>query len=144
LVLDKLISTEEGLLFHPQTCPTPKVGQRDQVLLVYVPYLEHRVAETSKGIAYVRKGDDTIQLRDSEKRELEYAKGRISFEDETACEYSEDILVTEILDELRHTITAASGAAADMTAEQILLSRHLLRKENGKLYFTKAGLLLLV
>ena len=33
---------------------TNKDGQRDQIFLIYVPYLEGRVAETGKGKAYIR------------------------------------------------------------------------------------------
>jgi predicted HTH transcriptional regulator len=55
-----------------------KEGRDDEILLIYVPYLENRVAETSNGKAFVRKGDKTIELRDADKRELEYTKEQIS------------------------------------------------------------------
>jgi len=118
-------------------------GERDQILLVYVPYLEGRVAETSKGRAYVRRSHETIELRDPEKRELEYSKGQISFEDEIACEYSDDIIVKEILDELRRSVISADHAAADISETQLLLSKHLVKKKGDKLHLTKAGILLL-
>lgn len=118
-------------------------GQDDQILLVYVPYLEGRVAETSKGKAYVRQGDKTVELRDADKRELEYSKGQISFEDEIACEYSPDMLVQEIVEELRASVVKVDGASADLSVEQVLTSKHLVKKVAGKVYLTKAGLLLL-
>jgi len=118
-------------------------GDPDQVLLIYVPYLEDRVAETSKGKAFVRRGDKTEVLRDAEKRELEYNKGQISFEDEKADLYSDDMVVDEILEQLRNSIIAADNATSDISTEKLLLSKHLLRKDEGKSYLTKAGVLLL-
>jgi len=118
-------------------------GQEDQVLLIYVPYLESRVAETSKGKAFVRRGDGAEELRDPDKRELEYRKGQMSFEDEKACSYSGDILVHEILEQFKKSVVAADNAASDIGDEQLLLSKHLVRKDDGNLYLTKAGVLLL-
>jgi predicted HTH transcriptional regulator len=118
-------------------------GQNDKILLIYVPYLKDRVAETSKGRAYVREGDETRELRDSERRELEYTKGQISFEDETVCVYADDVIEKEIFEELKRSVATTDGACADVGVEQLLLSRHLAKRKNGELHLAKAGLLIL-
>ena len=122
---------------------TNKDGKRDQILLIYVPYLENRVAETSKGKAFIRQGDKTIELRDSERRELEYSKGQISFEDEIACEFSRELLSDDIIAEFRQGVVRKDGASTDVPFEQMLLSKGLLKKDGDKFHLTKAAILLL-
>lgn len=118
-------------------------GQRDQVLLIYIPYLPNRVAETSKGKAYIRRGDESVELRDTERRELEYQKGQISFEDEEACPCTTEVLLGEVLDEFRQSTASTDRVPIDLPVEQLLISRHLAVKRDGQLRLTKAGVLLL-
>lgn len=118
-------------------------GQPDQVLLIYVPYLPNRVAETSKGKAYVRRGDESVELRDAERRELEYQKGQLSFEDEEAVACAPDVLLGEVVDEFRQSVAGMDRVPVDLPLEQLLLSRHLAKRRDGGLFLTKAGVLLL-
>ena len=119
-----------------------KNGHRDEILLIYVPYLENRVAETSKYRAYVRRGDKTEVLRDTERRELEYSKGQISFEDETVGRYSSDSFVDELLQEFHKAVCEVDGVSTTLSVEQLLLNKNLLKKVDGELRVTKAALLL--
>src|SRR5439155_20463576 len=119
---------------------TNKDGKRDQILLIYVPYLENRVAETSKGKAFIRQGDKTIELRDSERRELEYSKGQISFQDEIACEFSRELLPDDVIAEFRRGEVGKDGASTGVPFGQRLLSKGLLKKDGCKCQLTKAAI----
>lgn len=120
-----------------------KNGEKDRILLIYVPFLENRVAETSNGKAYVREGDQTRVISYEERRQLEYEKGQRSFEDELGCPYDERLLNTDILAELCKAIIAKDGASSDTATDQLLLSRHFLAEHEGTMYLTNSGLLLL-
>jgi predicted HTH transcriptional regulator len=118
-------------------------GQEVQLLFIYVPFSERRVVETHKGKAFKRVGYSTIELRDEEKRELEYTKGQIQFEDEPACPLIWEELDSEVLRELLPAVREKNHLEPDTEDLQILLNRHLAILREGIPWLTNAGLLLL-
>jgi len=122
---------------------TNKSGQDDQVLLIYVPYEQNRVIETSGGKAFIRQGDETIELTYEKRRELEHKKGQSSFEDEQGCVFDLHDIADDVQEEFLKSVEQKDKLAIRHPPEEILLNCHLLKKENGKQYLTKAGLLLL-
>ncbi len=118
-------------------------GHEVQLQFIYVPFSERRVVETNKKKAYRRVGDSTVELRDEEKRELEYTKGQIQFEDEPAYPLTWDELDSEVLQEFLPAVRDKNHLAPDTEELQILYNRHLVTLHQGKPYLTNAGLLLL-
>jgi len=117
-------------------------GKDDQILLIYVPYVDNRVVETSDGKAFIRIGEETVQLSYDKRRELEYKKGQKSFEDEVGCEFDEKELTEDVLKEFIDSVRKKDKHQLSHPIEDILYNCHLIKKENGKKYLTKAGLVL--
>jgi len=118
-------------------------GQEAQLQFIYVPFSERRVVETYKRKAYRRAGDSTIELRDEEKRELEYTKGQIEFEDDPSCPLIWEELDSDVLGELLPAVREKNHLDPDTEELQILLNRHLVILREGRPWLTNAGLLLL-
>lgn len=144
--INKLLTYRDHINFpteHRIVDCTNKGGTADRVLLIYVPFLPNRVAETTDGKAYKRVGDRTIVLRDAERRELEYQKGQVSFEDEPSVEYDPGLLASDVLDEYVKAVTEANHLELQHRPEDLLLGSSLLTKHNDRLFLSHAGLLLL-
>lgn len=79
-----------GFTFCPEaTCNfqrvsvTNKAQERDFVVAIRVLYNPSRLVRTTKGEAFVRLGDSIHRLRSEEAREMQAAKGEVSFERES-------------------------------------------------------------
>jgi hypothetical protein len=68
---------------------------------------------------------------------------QISFEDEKAYEFTSDIVVEEILEELRKSVVERDGARSDIPGPELLKNKGLPVTSDGKKYLTKGGLLLI-
>jgi ATP-dependent DNA helicase RecG len=65
--------------------------QEDFVLLIRVRYRNDKVVETSRGEAFIRRGESKKRLSDDEKRELRIGKGEIDLEQEPCgLDYPDD------------------------------------------------------
>lgn len=117
-------------------------GRDVRLLFIYAPFSARAVPEDTKGRAFKRVGDSTIELRDEEKRELQYTKGQISFEDERACPLVLEELDPETLAEVCLNISTVDRLS-DTEELRILRNRFLVVEHQGELYLTNAGYLLL-
>lgn len=89
--VDKRINKLEtiGSIFCPEaTCHykrvpvTNRFGEADYVLAIRVSYHPSRLVRTTKGDAFIRRGDSIHKLGPDEAREMQAAKGEVSFERE--------------------------------------------------------------
>jgi predicted HTH transcriptional regulator len=69
---------------HKRVDCTRADGSTDHLIFIHTPFLPQRVARTTDGRCYVRRGDNTVALRPEEAQELAYRKGELHFEDEPA------------------------------------------------------------
>jgi len=115
-------------------------GAEDQVLLICAPYVAKRVVETSDGKAFMRRSDQTVELRYEQQRELGYQKAQSSFEDEIACTFDGDNVVRDILDEVVQVVVRRDKLTTRQPRKDILSSYHLLRPERGRPHLTNGGL----
>ena len=113
------------------------------VLMMYSSFSPDRVVETSKGKAFKRVGDSTIELRNEERRELEYTKGQIQFEDEIACPIEAGDIAEDVLKEVRQTVQERDGISTDLSTDNLLSNRFLAKRKDGQVCLTNAGVLLL-
>ncbi len=122
---------------------TNKEGSSDFLLLIYVKYSEGKVIEKANRKAYVRIGDQTHELDEEEKIELKYSKGQLEFE--SVCYEDFDIkkLDDDMLDQFIDGIKKREGITSDLDAEQALISKRLIKDEDGIKKLTSAGLLTL-
>lgn len=124
-------------------CAKTKDMRDATLLFIYSPFSPARVIENTKGKAFKRVGDSTIELRNEERRELEYTKGQIQFEDEIACPLDTNEVSEDVIKEIRQMVQERDGITAEVATEKILCNRFLAVMKDGKVYLTNAGLLLL-
>ncbi len=106
-------------------------GEEDFVLLFRVHYRKDRVVETSKGEAYVRRGDSRKKLSDEEKRELRALKGEVDFEQEPCSLTYPDDFDVEAIAEFAECVIRKNDIEPRPQAE-ILAIRHLGAKRGDK------------
>lgn len=100
-------------------------GNDDFVLLFRVYYRDDKVVETTRGDAFIRRGDSKFRLSHDEKRELAIDKGQVSLEEEPcALSFPGDFNVTA-LKEFTSNVVAFKKLAGNQSSEQILSSHHL-------------------
>jgi len=101
----------------------------DFCLSIYCPYIG-RLVETNKGEAYIRYGDSRHKMSEEEKRDFRSTRQELSFEMEVApYSYPSDFdlrIIQDFCDAYRDR-----DGQKDWTNEEVLLDRHLARKENG-------------
>lgn len=107
-------------------------GRPDYIVAIRVLNREDRVVETTAGKAFARRGSSKRELTDSEKRELQIAKGQIEIESEpSTLAWPQDFnlsLITLFADSVRQQ----RGLPATRSAEEILELRRLGRaRPNG-------------
>lgn len=106
-------------------------GQEDFVLLFRVQYRSDKVVETTRGDAFIRRGESKKKLTDDEKRELRVAKREIDLEQELcALAYPEDFdsaLIHQFADNYRQNSRAKNPDDAE-----ILQTRRLGRIQDGQ------------
>lgn len=119
---------------------TREDGADDHVIFIYTPFLQGRLASTTRGEVTVRRGDDTTTLRPEGVQALTYEKGHLHFEDEPAIPFDlaqlDLVIVREFVDQLTR-----SRGAPDMDAERALRVARLLVSRDGALWLTKGGIL---
>ncbi|MEE4210126.1 MAG: ATP-binding protein [Parvularcula sp.] len=127
--------------FHIQICPSAKPevkrvpivvdGDQNFLVLVYVPYCG-RLVETNKGDAWIRLGDAKRKMSEEEKRDFRATRNETSFEMEVAgYNYPDDFraqIIQDFCDQFRQR-----EMRPEWTNEEILIDRHLLKKEGQEL-----------
>lgn len=110
---------------------TNKKGQSDFVLLFRVKYHRDIVVRTTAGKAFVRKGQDCIELKPDEIREIQADKGEISFEQQDAAYAWPSDFDTNAVSQFVGAVRTARGLSQNLTSEEILNVRHLGTMTNG-------------
>lgn len=112
-----------------------------QLLFVWAPFSTERVVRCSDGAAYRRVGDQTVALRHEELRELRFARGEESFEDEPALLVSPEALDEVLAADLLRGMTELNGLTVENTPADALRHRHLVKSTPRGEFLTVAGLL---
>lgn len=112
-------------------------GEWDRILLLHIHTSENQIVKTNNGSVYLRMGDRTKEIKGEDYRSLEYNKSLRNFEDEINPNASLDDMDHDLLRKYRELIEAA-----DLSDEQVLRARGLMREEGGKAYLTNAAVLL--
>jgi len=107
-------------------------GSADYVLLLFVDHRSDKVAETTKGEAFIRRGDSKFKLRESEKHELAIDKGQTSFEQEPCNLRFPDDFSMEAISRFSAQVKAKKELRTEYTPEQVLANRRLGRIQGGK------------
>lgn len=109
-------------------------GEDDFIILVRVKFVEDRLVELTDGTAWMRRGDKTKQLSETEKQEIRIDKGERAFELEPcSLDYPDDFHVDRVRAFCRH-IRDDRGASEEHKDEQILESVRLGRRRDGKFF----------
>ena len=128
--------------------PTPKYivevvditnmkGENDKIVLFHIRPSTNAIIRNNKDDVYLRQGDSSIKLNNSQVKSLEYEKGERNFETEIITNSSIYDIDLEVMNVYKKRIEAE-----DLSNEQILKSRGFLVEYNDKLCLTKAGMLL--
>ncbi|WP_109059869.1 ATP-binding protein [Aggregatibacter aphrophilus] len=108
-------------------------GKDDQVLLFDVRPSTNKVIESNDGQAYLRSKDESLTLSYEQRKQLEYDKGQVSFEDEVQENSSIQDLDQDLLAQYKKHLNT------DLSIIEILEARNFINR-NGNI--TNAGLLL--
>ncbi len=121
--------------------PTPnyktELIEVDNILLFHIEPALNFIVRNNKDEVYLRQGDSSIKLNAEQVRSLEYEKRERNFESEILKMSSTDEIDLEVMDIYKDKI-----GATNLSNEQVLKARGFLVEDNGKLCFTKAGMLL--
>ena len=121
--------------------PTPnyktELIEVDNILLFHIEPALNFIVRNNKDEVYLRQGDSSIKLNAEQVRSLEYEKKERNFESEILKMSSTDEIDLEVMDIYKDKI-----GATNLSNEQVLKARGFLVEDNGKLCFTKAGMLL--
>ena len=112
-------------------------NEKDNILLFHIEPALNFIVRNNKDEVYLRQGDSSIKLNAEQVRSLEYEKRERNFESEVLNISSIDNLDLEVMDIYKDKI-----GATEIPNEQVLKARGFLVEDNGKLRFTKAGILL--
>lgn len=112
-------------------------NEKDNILLFHIEPALNFIVRNNKDEVYLRQGDSSIKLNAEQVRSLEYEKRERNFESEILKMSSTDEIDLEVMDIYKDKI-----GATNLSNEQVLKARGFLVEDNGKLCFTKAGMLL--
>ena len=112
-------------------------NEKDNILLFHIEPALNFIVRNNKDEVYLRQGDSSIKLNTEQVRSLEYEKRERNFESEVLKMSSTDDIDLEVMDIYKNKI-----GATEIPNEQVLKARGFLVEDNGKLRFTKAGMLL--
>lgn len=112
-------------------------GEEDSILLLHVKPSPNQIIRTRNNSVFIRLGDRTKELKGDALRAFEYERSVRSYESECNTEASMADLDPVLLMQYKEDI-----AATDLTDEQVLRSRGMMRTLNGTTYLTHAALLL--
>jgi predicted HTH transcriptional regulator len=121
---------------------TNNKGKEDEIALIYVPYSAQQLASTRSDEVYLRSGDKTLKLSIEDIVRLRAERGQ----DIPFINLVSNVLVSEaqfhtsILKDYQEKV---SSRATNIPLERLLLNQHLAIQQNGKVFLTKGGLLLL-
>jgi ATP-dependent DNA helicase RecG len=107
-------------------------GGADFVVLVRVYYRKDRVVKTPQGTAFVRRGDKKKKLTAEEARELSQDKGEIDFEQEPCLLEYPGKFDREAIRSFADSVRTKLELATKTSDEDILATRHLGEKKDGK------------
>lgn len=106
-------------------------AEEDFVILLRVSYQQGKLVETTRGDAFIRRGDSKHRLNDDEKRELRIAKGEVHYELERVdLKYPNDF-DTNLARALRDGFVASRGLKDDDYSEVDVLCLCHLGQRNG-------------
>ena len=114
-----------------------KDGSPDHILLLHIESETDRVIQTQNESVFLRIGDRTKELKGEDLRILEYDKNQRRFEDE--CD--EDAILEDLDAELLHEYKKRIYAE-ELSDEQVLKARGLMKRKKGKWFLTRGALLL--
>jgi ATP-dependent DNA helicase RecG len=109
---------------------TNRDGDSDFVLVFRVHYNSRIVVKTTKGEAYIRRGDEKHRLSAEEIRELAHEKGQVSFEEEPVSLRYPDDFDEPAMESWASSVKKKMDAGHDLTAVEIAANRFL-GKLNG-------------
>lgn len=112
-------------------------GKEDRILLLHVKQSPNQIIRTRNNSVFIRLGDRTKELKGEALRIFEYERSVRSYESECNTEASMADLDPALLTQYKEDI-----AATDLSDEQVLRSRGMMRTLNGNVYLTHAALLL--
>ena len=112
-------------------------NEKDNIILFHIEPALNFIVRNNKDEVYLRQGDSSIKLNTEQVRSLEYEKRERNFESEVLKMSSTDDIDLEVMDIYKNKI-----GATEIPNEQVLKARGFLVEDNGKLCFTKAGMLL--
>ena len=112
-------------------------NEKDNILLFHIEPALNFIVRNNKDEVYLRQGDSSIKLNAEQVRSLEYEKRERNFESEVLNMSSTDDIDLEVMEIYKDKI-----GATNLSNEQVLKARGFLVEDNGKLCFTKAGMLL--
>lgn len=125
---------------HLNLCPAAKPdfrrvavvldGKQDFCFAIFVPYIG-KLVETNKQEAWIRYGESRHRMSEEEKRDFRTTRQELSFEQELGpYEFPRDFdlrIVNDFCDAYR------TREARQWSNEEIMLDRHLLRRDGGTL-----------
>jgi len=116
-------------------------GNPNRICLIYVPYSERSLCETTGNSrrAWERRGPQNLQLDDEGKDRIRRDKHILEFEKSVCCQFEASDIDEEVLEQFRKVFL--NGAAYDYTDEDLLYQAGAVVRENGNSYFTNAGYL---
>jgi predicted HTH transcriptional regulator len=120
---------------------TREDGSPDHLIFIHTPFLPQRVARTTDGRCYVRRGDNTVALRPEEAQELAYRKGELHFEDETATLFDAQDLEPGMVTEFTAQYAQQKRLGDIPGIGQALRLARLTTQRDGQPWLTKGGLL---
>lgn len=116
---------------------TNSKGKKDSILLIHVRQSPNQIIRTRNNSVFIRLGDKTKELKGDALRNFEYEHSVRSYESECNTEATPEDLDSALLSQYKEDI-----AATDLSDEQVLRSRGMMRSLNGTTYLTHAALLL--
>ncbi len=127
--------------FQIQGCPGSKPEVKrvpvildeisDFIILIYVPYCG-KLIETNKGEAWIRMGDTKRKMSEEEKRDFRATRNEISFELESANYLFPDDFRGSIIQDFCDQFRQREGRP-NWENEEILIDRHLIKKDGAKI-----------
>ncbi|QBK26766.1 ATP-dependent DNA helicase RecG [Ureibacillus thermophilus] len=111
-------------------------GKEDEIILLHVEPSVDKVHKTEADEVFLRVGDETIKLNHEQRLDLEYDKGSRLYEEQIVEGCTLDDLDKEVLDKYKK-ILDFNGSF-----EELLLARGFLRRVNGQIKLTVAGVLM--
>ncbi|MBB5150575.1 ATP-binding protein, partial [Ureibacillus thermosphaericus] len=111
-------------------------GKEDAIILLHIEPSVDKVHKTEADEVFLRVGDETIRLNYEQRVDLEYDKGSRLYEEQIVEGCTLDDLDKEVLDKYQKLLEFNGSF------EELLLARGFLRRVNGGVKLTVAGVLM--